>query len=135
MSPAHEREATDTAFSALEGLDLASGALSSSDRPDPQQESCAPAQGQQSQSDPDAGRDPNATIADAKTLAADPKRHPCLWYSEDTGRYELLVGTTLSGVPSTFAVGVRREIWIYLLLAALILSSIEWLTYHRRVTV
>ena len=37
--------------------------------------------------------------------------------------------------PSVFQVGVRREIWIYLLLLAAILTAIEWATYHRRVTV
>lgn len=30
---------------------------------------------------------------------------------------------------------MRREIWIYLLIAAVILTAIEWATYHRRVTV
>jgi hypothetical protein len=30
---------------------------------------------------------------------------------------------------------VRRELWIYLLLAALLLTFIEWITYHRRITV
>jgi hypothetical protein len=30
---------------------------------------------------------------------------------------------------------VRREIWIYLLAAALIMTTIEWITYHRRITV
>lgn len=34
-----------------------------------------------------------------------------------------------------FHVGVRREIWIYLLLAAALLTAIEWATYHRRMTV
>ena len=34
-----------------------------------------------------------------------------------------------------FTVGVRREIWIYLLVAAVILTAIEWATYHRRITV
>jgi hypothetical protein len=34
-----------------------------------------------------------------------------------------------------YHVGVRREIWIYLLLAAALLTAIEWATYHRRVTV
>ena len=34
-----------------------------------------------------------------------------------------------------FTIGVRREIWIYLLIAAVILTAIEWATYHRRVTV
>jgi hypothetical protein len=31
--------------------------------------------------------------------------------------------------------GVRREIWAILLLGVLILSLVEWVTYHRRVTV
>jgi len=55
--------------------------------------------------------------------------------------------STLSAVPELtvdgkkatpvegFTVGVRREIWIYLLIAAVILTAIEWATYHRRVTV
>jgi hypothetical protein len=30
---------------------------------------------------------------------------------------------------------VRRELWIYLLLAAVMLTAIEWATYHRRITV
>jgi hypothetical protein len=34
-----------------------------------------------------------------------------------------------------FHPGVRREVWIYLLLAAALLSVLEWATYHRRVTV
>jgi Ca-activated chloride channel family protein len=34
-----------------------------------------------------------------------------------------------------FEIGVRREIWIYFLLAVLGVTAIEWLTYHRRVTV
>jgi Ca-activated chloride channel family protein len=34
-----------------------------------------------------------------------------------------------------FRIGVRREMWIYLLLAAVLLTAIEWATYHRRITV
>jgi hypothetical protein len=30
---------------------------------------------------------------------------------------------------------LRSEVWIYLLLGVLALSLIEWVTYHRRVTV
>jgi len=30
---------------------------------------------------------------------------------------------------------VRREWWIYLLIAAAILTALEWATYHRRLTV
>ena len=34
-----------------------------------------------------------------------------------------------------FHIGVRREIWIYLLIAAALVTAIEWATYHRRLTV
>jgi hypothetical protein len=40
-----------------------------------------------------------------------------------------------SGTLAGFHVGVRREIWVYLLLAAALLTVLEWATYHRRVTV
>lgn len=40
-------------------------------------------------------------------------------------------GTAVEG----FHVGVRRELWIYLLVIAVVVSAIEWLTYHRRLTV
>jgi Ca-activated chloride channel family protein len=48
---------------------------------------------------------------------------------------ELVVGTRSAGAVGEFKVGVRREIWIYLLAAVLAVTAIEWLTYHRRVTV
>jgi hypothetical protein len=47
----------------------------------------------------------------------------------------LVVDGKDAGVVEGFHVGVRREIWIYLLLAAALLSVLEWATYHRRVTV
>ena len=34
-----------------------------------------------------------------------------------------------------FSTRARHQIWGYLLLAVVIISSIEWITYHRRVTV
>ena len=40
-----------------------------------------------------------------------------------------------AGELATFHVGVRREIWIYLLLIAAALTALEWATYHRRLTV
>jgi hypothetical protein len=40
-----------------------------------------------------------------------------------------------AGELAGFHVGVRREIWIYLLLAVALLTALEWATYHRRVTV
>ncbi len=47
----------------------------------------------------------------------------------------LKVGPVESGEVAGFTVGVRREIWAYLLLAVIAISAVEWLTYHRRVTV
>jgi len=48
---------------------------------------------------------------------------------------ELVVAGKTAGAVGEFKVGVRREIWIYLLAAVLAVTAIEWLTYHRRVTV
>lgn len=47
----------------------------------------------------------------------------------------IFVGEKKSLKPSSFIIGVRREIWVYLLAIVLIVSCIEWLTYHRRITV
>ncbi|MGO8999637.1 MAG: VWA domain-containing protein [Polyangiaceae bacterium] len=48
---------------------------------------------------------------------------------------ELVVDGQTAGSVQGFHVGVRREIWIYLLLIAALLSAVEWATYHRRLTV
>ncbi|MBX3221080.1 MAG: VWA domain-containing protein [Labilithrix sp.] len=48
---------------------------------------------------------------------------------------ELVVDGRKAGTLSGFQIGVRREIWIYLLIAAIVLTAIEWITYHRRITV
>ena len=37
--------------------------------------------------------------------------------------------------PPVATSGVRRELWLWLLVAVLVLSVVEWITYHRRVTV
>jgi len=50
-------------------------------------------------------------------------------------RAELTIGNKDAGEVSGFSVGVRREIWAYLLLAVAAISAVEWLTYHRRITV
>ena len=41
------------------------------------------------------------------------------------------------GLPGSrgFHVGVRREMWIYLVIAAVLIAALEWATYHRRITV
>lgn len=43
-------------------------------------------------------------------------------------------GRTLAA-PQTFTKSIQRRFWIYLLLGLLALLSVEWITYHRRVTV
>ncbi len=48
---------------------------------------------------------------------------------------ELVIDGKKAGALGGFQIGVRRELWIYLLLAALLLTLIEWITYHRRITV
>jgi Ca-activated chloride channel family protein len=48
---------------------------------------------------------------------------------------KLVVDGKPAGPLEGFHVGVRRELWIYLLLAAALLTAIEWATYHRRITV
>jgi len=48
---------------------------------------------------------------------------------------ELNVHGRAAGAVGEFKIGVRREIWVYLLAAVLVVTAIEWLTYHRRVTV
>ena len=46
----------------------------------------------------------------------------------------LLAGKKASAVTAS-AVSLRSEVWIYLLLGVIAISLIEWITYHRRVTV
>jgi hypothetical protein len=40
-----------------------------------------------------------------------------------------------AGEVTSYPVGVRRDLWVYLLLAAAGLTALEWGTYHRRVTI
>jgi hypothetical protein len=48
---------------------------------------------------------------------------------------KLELGGKTALAPSGFDPGMKREIWLYLLVAAVILSTLEWITYHRRITV
>ncbi len=48
---------------------------------------------------------------------------------------ELALGTKQAQAVEGFSTRVRLEIWLYLILAALALSALEWFSYHRRVTV
>jgi hypothetical protein len=45
------------------------------------------------------------------------------------------IGGKAAPKPEVGTPGLRREIWIYLLAAVLLVSLVEWVTYHRRVTV
>ena len=63
-----------------------------------------------------------ASLLDASESAIAPKDPP-------------QVDGKVPGAPEGFHIGVRREIWIYLLLAVALLTALEWATYHRRLTV
>lgn len=55
--------------------------------------------------------------------------------SNIVARPEITVDGRPAGQVGEFKIGVRREMWVYLLLAVLLVTAIEWATYHRRVTV
>jgi hypothetical protein len=48
---------------------------------------------------------------------------------------ELLLAGKKASAVSVATVSLKSELWIYLLLAVIGVSLIEWITYHRRVTV
>jgi hypothetical protein len=48
---------------------------------------------------------------------------------------DLVVGQKRAESATGFEPGVRRELWLYLLFAVLVVSIIEWVTYHRRITI
>ena len=50
-------------------------------------------------------------------------------------RSKLVLGGSNARPLGRFTAGAQRELWVYLLLGAVLLSVIEWITYHRRVTV
>jgi hypothetical protein len=50
-------------------------------------------------------------------------------------RAELKVDGKRGGAVEGFGAGIRRENWIYLLIAVVLVTAIEWATYHRRITV
>jgi hypothetical protein len=48
---------------------------------------------------------------------------------------ELVLGGKKLTAPEAFAITRNQELWIYFLIAAIALLSLEWVTYHRRITV
>lgn len=50
-------------------------------------------------------------------------------------RRELTLGSVTATPPSGFSPGLKRELWAAILLVVVLVSVIEWFTFHRRVTV
>jgi hypothetical protein len=50
-------------------------------------------------------------------------------------RPELVIGGRKLEAPPTFVPSVSRAVWMWFALGALLLSLVEWGTYHRRITV
>jgi hypothetical protein len=50
-------------------------------------------------------------------------------------RQELVLAGQKASRVSVAAVSLHSDVWVYLLLAVVVLSVAEWITYHRRVTV
>jgi hypothetical protein len=50
-------------------------------------------------------------------------------------RDKIEVDGRAAGEVGEFKIGVRREMWIYLLVVVLLVTTLEWLTFHRRITV
>jgi hypothetical protein len=48
---------------------------------------------------------------------------------------ELVLAGKKASAVSASTVSLNRDLWIYLLLAVIAVSLVEWITYHRRVTV
>ncbi len=55
--------------------------------------------------------------------------------SKITPQPELKLGAAVAAAPAGFEVRARHQLWGYLVMAVLLLSALEWLTYHRRLTV
>jgi hypothetical protein len=87
------------------------------------------------------GTDPSAETPGEKSSAAPPATAAFAANLLDADESaiepakELVVDGKKAGTLGGFQIGVRREIWIYLLLAAIALTLVEWITYHRRITV
>jgi hypothetical protein len=75
------------------------------------------------------GSGPDATTSEFAANLSD------LAESRITPVSELALGGKKAASVSIGAPGSKREAWVYLLAAVIALSVIEWITYHRRVTV
>jgi hypothetical protein len=55
--------------------------------------------------------------------------------SQIAPKESLTVDGKQAGPVTGFSPGLRRELWIYMLIAVVLIATIEWATYHRRITV
>jgi hypothetical protein len=55
--------------------------------------------------------------------------------SHVTPKPELRVPGAKAATAEGFHAGVRRELWVYFVMAAIAISALEWFSYHRRITV
>jgi hypothetical protein len=55
--------------------------------------------------------------------------------SHVTPKAELKIPGAKAASAEGFRAGVRRELWVYFVMAAIAISALEWFTYHRRITV
>ena len=75
-----------------------------------------------------AGSPTAAPVVFAANLSDDAESHV-------TPKTELNLPGNKPKADHGFHAGVRRELWIYLVMVAVMLSALEWFTYHRRITV
>jgi len=76
-----------------------------------------------------AGAEPEASVSMFAANLVDPEE------SRIEPVRELSLAGKKAGAVSGFMPGIRRELWLYLLAAVIVVSMIEWITYHRRITV
>ncbi len=77
---------------------------------------------------PDPAAPPLATLEVATNLASTTE-------SQIRPAPDLALGGQALTAPPAFAVSARRDLWLYVVLAVIALLALEWITYHRRITV
>ena len=78
----------------------------------------------------DAARRHHAAVDAAGRQPGQPDR-----VADRAGRQAPDLGGQALAAPEAFAITHARKLWIYLLLGVLALLGLEWITYHRRITV
>ncbi len=85
---------------------------------------------------PPSGAPGAAASADAALASFDLAANLASAVESDIGpSADLTLGGKALGRPEAFAITRSRKLWIYLLVLALLIMTVEWVTYHRRITV